>query len=62
MLQGVQVCLSSAVICCYCLNGHYSVLRKHYRHVFCGPERSAFPETWCLCALVNSLGGFSMRG
>ena len=53
-LQGVQVCLSSAFICCYCPDGHYSVLRKHCHHVFCGLERSACPEAWCLCALVDA--------
>ena len=55
MLQGVSVCLSSAIIRCYCPNGHYSVLGKHCRHVFHGPERSACPKTTCLCALVNVL-------
>ena len=54
LLQSVHVCLSSAIICYCCPNGHYSALRKHCRPVFRAPERSACPESWCLCALVNT--------
>ena len=61
LLQSVQVCLSSAIICYYCPNGHYSELRKHCRPLFRGPERSACPESGCLCALVNHKCHASMK-